>query len=381
MNILTLALLIFLLWRLQIVLYRKYWHRGLSFRLSFSAGEAFEGDVLSLRQELTNAKLLPLPWVIAKIRLSRNLRFLDGDSFRISDDFYQSDLYSIAMYQRITLSQRFLCARRGYYRIKGADLSSSNIFLSDKLVERLACDAELIVYPKPDVSPSLEVVFRQLYGEVEVRRHYSPDPFAFRGIREYVHGDDFRRINWNATAKSGGLMVNVQGATASRQVILPLGLEPYSDSLDEEVMEEAIRIAASAASYFEGLGLTVGLVSNGRDYSTEEAVSLLPGGGAIHYKGILEKLARIDLALGQGHMSVLVEEQIDPAPYYLLISPYDRADLQEAFAAMKSRGLSAHWIVPALPEEILWVKETDHIERWEVTPRRATSHAASDIAG
>lgn len=381
MTILTMILLIlFLLW-LQGAVYRKFWHRGLSLRLSFSAVEAFEGDKLLLRQELTNAKLLPLPWIIAKFQLSRNLLFLEGDSFRISDDFYQSDLYSIAMYQRVTRSQQFLCGRRGHYRIKALDLSSSNIFISDKLVRRLRCDAELTVLPKPDHSPELEIIFRQVYGDVEVRRFTNPDPFAFRGIREYDYMDDFRLINWGATAKTGSLMVNVNSSTGSRRLVILLGLEAYSDEPNEDVMEEAIRIAASAAEYFCGLGLSVGLISNGCDTATGIPVRVLPGAGDIHLHDILHDLARIDVATAQAPIRAELDELTDLDPVYLLISAYDRGDLQDSFASMLARNMCARWIVPAIADDKLWVKETEQIIRWEVIPRNAVANFYKDIAG
>lgn len=373
-------LILFLVW-LQGAIYRKYWHRGLSLRLSFSASEAFEGDKVSLQQELTNAKLLPLPWIIAKFQLSRNLLFLEGDSFRVSDDFYQSDLYSIAMYQRVTRAQSFLCGRRGHYRIKSLDISSSNIFISNKLVRRLGCDAELTVLPKPMHAPELELIFRQLYGDIEVRRFTNPDTFAFRGIREYGYGDDFRAINFKATAKTGSLMVNVHSSTATRQMVVLLGLEPYSDEPSEDVMEEAIRITASAVDYFCSLGLSVGVFSNGRDISTGMPVHIFPGSGGIHLHDVLDQLARIDVSAGQAPIREVMEGLTDADPIYLLISAYDRRDLQNTFEGMLARGMTARWIVPALPDAKLWVKETDHIIRWEVVPRNAVANFYKDTAG
>lgn len=374
MIILSMVLFIGLLYLLQRKIYARFWDRGLGMRISFSAREAFEGDRLVLIEELANEKLLPLPWITAKFQLSRNLLFPEGSSFRVSDDYYQSDMFSVAMYQRITRRQAFICGRRGFYRIKSMDLTSSNLLITDKLVRRLSCSAELTVFPKLIPTPELEMVYRQIYGDIEVRRFTNPDPFTFRGIREYQQTDDFRLINFKATAKTGRLMVNVSGATASQELVILLNLQPYSDFPNEDVFEESIRLAASAAEHFSALGLAVGLYSNGRDAVTASPVRILPGSGNRHFRGILEKLARIDLALEREPMRGWMDGIREAEPVYLLISPYDGEDLSGAFWDMLERGLKARWILPAQPDAKLHVEESPAITIWEVTPYDAPTN-------
>ena len=268
MVVLSMALLIGLLFIIQRQLYRKFWDTGLYMRLSFSAREAYEGEKLDLLEELTNAKPLPLPWVNAKFQLSRNLIFSGAENYKVSDYYYQNDLFSVGMYQKITRRQGFVCGRRGYYSIRSMDLGSSSILITDKLIKRIGCSADLTVFPRPVPYPAIEPVFRQLQGEIEIRRFINLDPFSFRGVREYDPGDDFRLINFTATAKTGDLIVNVHSATSAHELVILLNVEPYSEYQSEHVIEEAIRIAASAAQYFGGLGLSVSFLTNGRDVTT-----------------------------------------------------------------------------------------------------------------
>ncbi|MCL2057250.1 MAG: DUF58 domain-containing protein [Oscillospiraceae bacterium] len=368
MAILSMVIFICLLVYLQRLIYKKYWDRGLSLRLAFSAKEAWEGETLTLTEELTNAKPLPLPWVTAKFQLSRSLKFLAGESFKVSDDYYQHDLFRVNMYQRVTRKLPFVCGRRGYYRIKSMDVGSSDILASTKLVKRLQSTAELTVLPKLIPAPEIEILTQQIQGDVEVRRFTNPDPFQFRGIREYFPRDDFRHINFKASARTGSLMVNQYGETATQELIILLNLETYADWEREEVYEEAIRIAASVAGYFSGLGVAVGLRCTGKDIATDSPAMILPGSGARHFHGVLEQLARIDLSLEPEKMAPYLENLRQPEPVYLLISPHHGKDITQAYEKAREQGLSIRWILPALKETKLRLPEGIEITRWDVDP-------------
>ena len=366
MIILSMALLVGMLLVLQRLIYRKFWDSGLEMRISFSAREAFEGESLDLLEELTNAKPLPLPWVNAKFQLSRNLIFAGAENYKVSDYYYQNDLFSVGMYQKITRRQRFVCGRRGFYSIRSMDLGSSSLMISDKLIKRVGCHADLTVLPRPMPVSILEPAFRQLYGDIEIRRFTNPDPFSFRGVREYDPRDDFRLINFTASAKTGDLIVNVRSATSAQELIVLLNVEPYSEYWNERVIEEGIRLAASAAQRFGGQGLSVGLVSNGRDVTTGADQKIPPGSGAMHVHQILVSLARVDLKSGQGPMWRLLDEIRDPEPMYLLLSSNDDANMAAAFDRMLNQGLNVRWIIPSSISMDARVEEDDNIKRWDV---------------
>ena len=360
------ALLIGLLIFLQRLVYRKFWDAGLDMRLSFSAREAYEGERLELLEELTNDKPLPLPWVNAKFQLSRNLIFAGADNYKVSDYYYQNDLFSVGMYQRVTRRLGFSCGRRGYYSIRSMDLGSSSILISDKLIKHIHCGADLTVLPRPAPIDTLEPAFRQLQGDIEIRRFTNLDPFSFRGLREYDPRDDFRMINFTATAKTGDLIVNIYSATSAQELVILLNVEPYSEYQSEHVVEEAIRIAAAAAEHFGGMGLRVSLVTNGRDVSTGAEQRVEPGSGAMHVHRVLEGLARIDLPSGQDAMSRLLEGIRDEEPTYFLVSSNEDEHMHDAFKAMLARGLRARWVIPAPVSAQVKVAEDSFITRWDV---------------
>jgi len=381
MTILSMLLLVlFLLW-LQRFIYRRYWNSGLTMQISFSQRNAHEGDTLTLSEKVTNRKLLPLPWLMARFQLSRNLVFTEHEHSVVTDAYYQTDVFSVNMYQRITRSQDFICAKRGYYRIKSMDLVSSNIFISDKLVMHVPCEAELTVYPKLVDMQALDVFFRKLYGNMEVHRFTNQDPFAYRSIREYAAGDDFRSINFKATAKTGTLMANVNSATASQELVILLNLEEYSEWSVDAVYEESIRIAAAVAENAITAGLSVALYSNGRDAVTNSPLAELAGSGDMHLGSLLEKLARIDLAQPCSNIHDIMLPCTAAEPYYLLISSNHGKDIATTYNSMIERGLAAQWIIPALADDKLSVDENSTITRWEVKPHEHTTSFYTKTAG
>ena len=366
MVILSMALLIGMLLFIQRRIYKRYWDAGLNMRLSFSSREAFEGERLELLEELTNAKPLPLPWINAKFQISRNLIFAGADNNNVSDYYYQNDLFSVGMYQKVTRRLGFECGRRGFYSIKSMDLGSSSIMISDKLIKSVSCSADLTVLPRPAPFSSLEPAFRQLQGDIEIRRFTNLDPFSFRGLREYDPQDDFRLINFTATAKTGDLIVNVHSATSAQDLVILLNVEPYSEYQREHVIEEGIRIAASAAEHFGSMGVSVSLITNGRDISTGIEQKVPPGSGPMHVHRILESLARIDLPSGQGAMWQLLDGIRDTEPTYFLVSSNDDPHIYNAFQKLLENGARARWVVPAPVTAAMRISEDEYITRWDV---------------
>ena len=366
MPVLSAVLMLVLLIWLQDLIYSIYWNKKMICELRFSEKAVTEGANLELIETLTNAKYLPLPWIALKFQVSRNLVF-DGVNANVTDDFYRNDMFAALSYQKIARRLAFTCARRGFYTIKSIDLVSSNILQSRRLVMHIGSGAALTVYPKLIPVDDQLFPFTNLLGEVITRRFIHPDPFEFRGIREYQPYDSFRMINFKATAKTGQLMVNVNEFTSSLQVVVILNLEPYTEFAGHTLFELSIRLAASLSAFAIEKGIQLRFITNGKDIETGYDADIAGGAGAGHLTNILETLARVDLNKKPDKIIPVIREvsmQNEADSVYVLISPNNSAALLDAFNGLKETGAYALWIIPAYKESKLNISLREDIVIW-----------------
>lgn len=338
-----------LLYELQRRLYRRYWNKDLTVALQLSDDKAFEGDSLTLIETITNQKLLPIPVLKIKYVTSKFLRFADACHTEVTDHTYRNDLFSVMMYQRLTRSLPFLCTKRGYYTIDRVFLISQDILFEAEIVTSLEASVPLYVYPRPIERSRLLIPFQTMFGTILARRLLFEDPFEFKGIREYQSYDTMKSINWKASAKTGALMVNIQGHTASQQIIILLNLEMETLRKQDAILEESIRLTASLAAYFIEQGIPVSLNTNALDIVSRELLQTPAGSGSGHIRTINETLARIDDTQTPPPFIRVLGDELElsnPKDYIILISSYQREDLQSRLRHLSSKGIDFSWIVP-----------------------------------
>jgi len=370
MIILFMGLVVLGLIVLQNNVYNRLWDKGLSLDIRFSSKEAFEGDSLSLHEELVNNKFLPLPWVFVKFNVSRNLVFEGEEQRNTSDAHYQSDLFSIMMYQSIRRKMNFVCSKRGFYRLRNVTMACSNLLYNRRFNKNVDCVSELTVFPRLlDDHEDINLIYRNLDATILSNSLINPDPFEFRGIREYQPTDPMRDINFKATAVAQQLMVNIHAPTSSKRLEIVLNMEhnrPYPES---ELYEQTIRLAATIAERYIEQGVKLGLYVNGKDALTGENVSVVAGEGASHTYKVFQALARINLFLKTGHISPYLNnlQNNGESPVYLIISPYCEQDFLDAIEGMKNRGLSVFVVVPTQKgmDDNIGIVETDTTRIWE----------------
>lgn len=350
MEIVVVLLCALFIYLLQGHIYKKYWRRGLTLSLRFERDTAFEGETLSLVEVLTNNKLLPLPFVTVKFQVSRKLGFLDAHNSQVTDYYYRADLFSITMRQRITRRLPFVCSKRGYYTIHGADLVSNNLLGTEKYAKRESPSTYLTVYPNFTDLGDISLPFGRIGGSVLARSILNPDPFEFRGIREYLPTDSLRQINFKASARTGMLMSNEYSETLSQEIILVLDIEKYREWITGDLYEYAIRLAASVADMATRKDIPVRFISNGLDVVTGEEEHCAAGLGERQLYDILELLARIDLDKEPARKgSELLEDSLAQQhgnAIFILVSPYYRADLREMFEKCRDEAFDALWLLP-----------------------------------
>ena len=370
MIIVFMGLVVFGLIVLQNYVYNKLWDRGLSLDLRFSSKEAFEGDALSLHEELTNNKFLPLPWVFVKFSVSQNLEFEGREYRNITDAHYQSDLFSIMMFQSIKRKMPFVCAKRGFYRVRNITMACSNLLYSRRFNKHVDSVTELTVFPKLlDESDDINLIYKNLDATMLSNSLINPDPFEFRGLREYQPTDPMRDINFKASAVAQQLMVNIHAPTSSKRLEIVLNLEYNRPYPELELYEQAIRLAATMTERYINQGVKLGFYTNGKDILTTENVAVAAGEGASHMYKVFQALARVSLNFRVGHISSYLNNIQDDgeSPVYLVISPYCEQDFLDAVEGMKHRGLSVFVVVPTQKglDDNIGITETDTMRIWE----------------
>jgi uncharacterized protein (DUF58 family) len=327
---------------LQSYVYYRYWDKGLEIDFRFSSKEAFEGDAVFLNTEIVNRKPLPLPWLLVEYQLSSNLVFPGNTEYEIGD-LQKTGLFSVMAYRRIRRRIEITCARRGFYRLRHTRLAASNLLHTKTFRKRLQCLTELTVFPRVlDHSEALNVIINQLDALLLVRALINPDPFTFRGIREYQPTDPLRCINFMATAVAMQPMVNLFMPASSKHLEIILDLEHNLPHTSEERFEQCIRLAATAARHYIGEDVMVGFHTNGRDVLTGENMHMPRGAGAPQLYAVYHALARLGLAYKPEPLSLYLNTLNDIRNVYLIISSYKGTDLMAAADEMQARGLAVY---------------------------------------
>ena len=144
--------------------------------------------------------------------------------------------------------------------------------------------SEVVVYPR--VVALHTMALEQQRGGGHAPRVAKGDGDEFFSLRDYVAGDDMRRIAWRASARLGKLLVKELEYDMSRFVVFVFHTRVIEDLADfEERFEEAVELVAS---------LAVTLLNRSYKVGIETPSGSLPiGEGKAQVINVLDMLARI----------------------------------------------------------------------------------------
>jgi uncharacterized protein (DUF58 family) len=155
-------------------------------------------------------------------------------------------------------------ADRGLYHLGPLTLECADPLGFWKRRRTVEDTAKVIVYPNP---LSVEFLRRDglPLGSLKGMDPSLEDPLAFRSAREYRSGDDPRRVNWKASARSDRLMVNECLPTTDSPlvVILDLHFASYPRAKRWAKQECAVSAAAWLCLNAERAHSALALATNG----------------------------------------------------------------------------------------------------------------------
>ena len=354
MKILGLGIIAFLLFLLQVKIYRTFWDKHLFVSLDFSKTVLTEGEKGQVLEVIQNKKRLPLPMLKMQFQTSRNLQFDNTKVTKHSDQYYRSDIFQIGGGERITRTLPFIAGKRGYYQIDSINLVGSDMFFTKEFFKTLETDKHLYVYPKCYNSEQFSNTLQKLNGDVVVKRHLLEDPFTYRGIREYQPSDEPRSINWKASAKCGDLMVNQRSYTSSPKMHIFLNAQDNGVLKNDLEMEASIQMLMGLATTFLNQGIQVACYSTGRDILTNETTKVMAGAGFRQLDTLGKAFARLDTAkdpqsFAEFWNEIHLPEHEEQLHIFLSIHPYP--DFLEVLDVCKEKKIPYLWIYPHTEKE------------------------------
>jgi len=279
------------------VLWYRFCLHGVTYQRELREQRIFCGEETELRIRVTNAKPLPLAWLLVRDSFPRDILLLTGvlqgadnsDSHSLaalgSSPYSLTDVLSMRWYERVQRTYRIQSQKRGVYAFGPADITSGDIFGFGQQHAELETQDRLTVYPKVvpveelGLTAGLDQVLKSRPGEFGARRKIVEDPLRMATVREYMPGDSIRYIHWKNTARVNQLQTKVFDPSAGPVLVLLIDLQtvlnPYG--YIPEYLELIISAAASIAVHALDQRQAVGLYANGGPSGSSYWSSVSPG--------------------------------------------------------------------------------------------------------
>ena len=237
---------------------------------------------------------------------------------------------------RLQLTYRTLSPKRGAYRFGPVDL---RVWRDDgwwRRQVRLQHPDEVAVFPNVVAIKRVQLTLRRgLRAMAGLRRARPPGAStAFAGLRDYVRGDDMRRVSWTATARRDRPVVVEVEAERGQQVMIAIdcGRLMTSPAGDLDKLDHAVNAALMLAWVAQAYGDRVGLMT----FDDQVTSFIKPERGSSQIRRLTEALyairaeyvepdfghamTHLALRLGRRSMVVVLTDVQDPEASKELVS-------------------------------------------------------------
>jgi len=202
----------------------------------------------------------------------------------------------------------------------------------------------------------------------------------FYSMREYIPGDDPKRINWKATARYNELIVNEAEAERVTDVMIVLDTDvSLFGTSDNQLFERGLQAAASYARLLLRQGNRVGVVLQGG-----ERGSLPASFGKRHERRILYLLAaakpgRATISTSYV-MNLLARRMLPSRSQVVIISPLFDPEIKEGVNQLAAAGYSMLVLSPSPTIPVSFVDQSQAIAFKMVMLERSISILALERA-
>lgn len=178
-------------------------------------------------------------------------------------------------------------SRRGHYSVGPLEVTVTDPFGVARIRSEIAGTARFLAYPRiePLTLPKDSGTRRSMMTSAR-RQPTGSHGEDFYTLREYVEGDDLRRINWAATAKRNRFMIRQEETPwHARATIL---LDDRATAHSPSSWERSIEVAASLLDLYHRSGYAFRLVR-------AVGPTIGPSRGSDHFHRCLDALATVQL--------------------------------------------------------------------------------------
>lgn len=223
-------------------------------------------------QEIYANKEIPL-----EIRLKNRRSFLPVFLMRVKIEGYETLFPFIDKGSASVKYIKIAFKERGRYKIKDVHICSVFPFSFFTRCRRLDKPFDFIVFPEPKKCELLSSFEREKTAGGERHLDRAGYESEILSIREYIHGDPFKYINWTATAKTGELKTKELSSRAYQPIVIDFKKSTVRN------IEERISCVTYTILQLLKKNIPVGLKIGDRFYK--------PDVSNAHKKSILKELA------------------------------------------------------------------------------------------
>ena len=318
-----------------------------SYTRQFSTDGAFEGETVTLTETIHNRALFPIIFVDIWGYIFNDLRVegMEFDEKKAMQPF--SGRFAMLMpYMQLKRTHTIILKKRGFYKLEGVEMLISD---SHRYIES---PASIYVYPAPLNIQTVPVTRSMLRGESRSLTRLMSDPFNVSGVRDYVFGDPFNSINFNATAKSGGLAgrgikVNSCDFVSDRTIMIYVNFrtdtnDPIPTRFYNAIVERMLGAISRLVCEARELGFRLGLAANCINADNTNRLRFPVYSGEAHFRDILRALSLVRPAAGVSFTGML-DEDISRGIYdteIYVFTLYDDPSVAERIRVLKQMGNS-----------------------------------------
>lgn len=251
---------------LVVWLWPRIWFRVVANKIGVGVGISDRtveiGESIVISVTVHNRSWLPCPSVSLSLELPPGLSSVEGTkSYSVTHSTF------LLMHQSITFDVQCYGWQRGLQELRNRDviLRMNEGFGLRELFIRREVSGSIVVLPRRVRAADDLRAMRELNGDLERVRWLLPDEALLRGIRNYGADDAFKHIAWQATARTGALMVKQFSSSSDVSAGIVLSaqfVDPHWFGTKVHVFDELCAFVAAFAREAEKTRIPMFFASN-----------------------------------------------------------------------------------------------------------------------